>query len=179
MYVLPGWFLLRNIVFRGKCKNNSILILIDGTITAPSDYHVIGNLENWLLFKMFMGFQFLVGYLMAKAMACGIVKPVARNALVEQRYVHFLEIFLVISCYESKTQYASSVKISNVKYQNIHGTSATEITVRFDCSEKNACIGIELENVDLTYNNQPANASCNNADGTSFGSIQIASCLGI
>lgn len=64
-----------------------------------------------------------------------------------------------------------------MKYQNIHGTSATEVAVKFDCSEKDPCTGIELENIDLTYKNQPANASCQNADGKSSGSVQPASCL--
>ncbi|XP_028803186.1 polygalacturonase-like [Neltuma alba] len=72
---------------------------------------------------------------------------------------------------------ASGVKISDVTYQDIHGTSATEVAVKFDCSSKNPCSGIRLEDVKLTYNNQIAQASCQNAGGTSQGSVQPESCL--
>ncbi|KAG5242226.1 polygalacturonase [Salix suchowensis] len=72
---------------------------------------------------------------------------------------------------------ASGVKISGVTYQDIHGTSATKVAVKFDCSKRSPCTGIRMENVRLTYNNQPAGASCNNADGTASGFIQPSSCL--
>ncbi|XP_045792169.1 polygalacturonase-like [Trifolium pratense] len=49
---------------------------------------------------------------------------------------------------------ASGIKISNIMYQNIHGTSATEVGVKFDCSPTNPCTGICLEDVMLTYENQ-------------------------
>ncbi|KAF2325593.1 hypothetical protein GH714_030860 [Hevea brasiliensis] len=71
----------------------------------------------------------------------------------------------------------SGVKINDVTYQDIHGTSATEMAVNFDCSNKNPCTGIKLEDVKLTYKNQPADASCTNADGTASGFVQPSSCL--
>ncbi|XP_054800259.1 polygalacturonase-like [Prosopis cineraria] len=74
-------------------------------------------------------------------------------------------------------QQASGVKISDVKYQDIHGSSATEVAVKFDCSSENPCSGIALEDVRLTYNNQIAQASCRNAGGTSQGLVQPESCL--
>ncbi|KAJ9187208.1 hypothetical protein P3X46_002693 [Hevea brasiliensis] len=72
---------------------------------------------------------------------------------------------------------ASGVKISDVTYQDIHGTSATEVAVKFDCSNKYPCTGIRMEDVKLTYKNQPADASCNNADGKASGVVQPSSCL--
>ncbi|KAJ9173937.1 hypothetical protein P3X46_017020 [Hevea brasiliensis] len=71
----------------------------------------------------------------------------------------------------------SGVKISDVTYQDIRGTSATEVAIKFDCSKKNPCSGIKLKDVKLNYKNQPADASCDNADGTAFGFIQPSSCL--
>ncbi|KAL7219480.1 hypothetical protein ACSBR2_012516 [Camellia fascicularis] len=71
----------------------------------------------------------------------------------------------------------SGVKISDVTYQDIHGTSATEVAVNFDCSEQNPCTKIILEDVNLIYMNQPAQASCVNAEGTSSGTVQPTSCL--
>nr|TKS07440.1 hypothetical protein D5086_0000113530 [Populus alba] len=63
---------------------------------------------------------------------------------------------------------ASGVKISDVTYQDIHGTSATELAVKFDCSRKYPCTGIKLQDVKLTYDNKPAEASCINAGGVAF-----------
>ncbi|KAA8532173.1 hypothetical protein F0562_006685 [Nyssa sinensis] len=72
---------------------------------------------------------------------------------------------------------ASGVKISDVAYEDIHGSSATEVAVKFDCSKKNPCSGITLEDVKLTYRNKPAQASCANAGGSSSGLVQPTSCL--
>ncbi|PQQ09817.1 polygalacturonase-like [Prunus yedoensis var. nudiflora] len=71
----------------------------------------------------------------------------------------------------------SGVKISDVTYQDIHGTSATEVAVKFDCSSKNPCSNIKMEDVKLTYKNQAAEASCSHAAGTSAGTVQPTSCL--
>ena len=51
IYVPAGSFYLRQVAFSGPCKNNAIIISIDGTLVAPSDYKVIGNSGNWLLFE--------------------------------------------------------------------------------------------------------------------------------
>jgi len=80
-------------------------------------------------------------------------------------------------CFMICIEQASGVKISDVIYQDIHGTSATQVAVRFDCSIKFPCTGIKMEDVKLTYKNQPAGASCNNADGTTLGVILPNSCL--
>ncbi|KAK4856752.1 hypothetical protein QYF36_020768 [Acer negundo] len=74
-------------------------------------------------------------------------------------------------------QWNSGVKISDVTYEDIHGTSATEVAVKFDCSSKNPCSNIKLEDVKLTYKNQQASASCIHADGSSDGVVQPGSCL--
>lgn len=71
----------------------------------------------------------------------------------------------------------SGVKISDVTYQDIHGTSATEVAVKFDCSSKYPCSNIKMEDVKLTYKNQAAEASCSHAAGTSAGTVQPTSCL--
>ncbi|KAM0013720.1 putative endo-polygalacturonase [Helianthus debilis subsp. tardiflorus] len=72
---------------------------------------------------------------------------------------------------------ASGVKISNVVYENVHGTSATRVAVKFDCSKGNPCSGIVLKNVDLKFGGQPANSSCSYAAGTASGLLQPTSCL--
>lgn len=70
------------------------------------------------------------------------------------------------------------MKISDVKYQDIRGTSATEVAVKFDCSKKYPCSGIALEDVNLSYRDQPAEASCVNVGGRASGSEKQTSCLG-
>ncbi|GMN57206.1 hypothetical protein TIFTF001_026318 [Ficus carica] len=74
----------------------------------------------------------------------------------------------------------SGVKVSNVTYQDINGTSATEVAVKFDCSSKSSCSNIRLQDVNLTYKNVlPAQASCNHASGTASGLVQPSSCLSL
>ncbi|KAF9601595.1 hypothetical protein IFM89_020511 [Coptis chinensis] len=71
----------------------------------------------------------------------------------------------------------SGVKISDVTYKGIHGTSATQVAVEFHCSVQQPCRGIILENVDLTYQNKAAQSSCTSADGSTYGVVHPSSCL--
>ncbi|KAF2325596.1 hypothetical protein GH714_030912 [Hevea brasiliensis] len=56
-----------------------------GTIIAPSDYHVIGNSENWLLFENVHGVLISSGILDGQGTSLWNCKASARNALVKQR----------------------------------------------------------------------------------------------
>ncbi|CAI9777082.1 unnamed protein product [Fraxinus pennsylvanica] len=71
----------------------------------------------------------------------------------------------------------SGVKISDITYQDIHGSSSTEIAMKFDCSKQYPCNDVTLEDVNLTCNNKPAQSSCINADGKSSSFVQPNSCL--
>ncbi|CAO2838302.1 unnamed protein product [Amaranthus hypochondriacus] len=73
---------------------------------------------------------------------------------------------------------ASGVKISDVTYQDIHGTSATEVAVKFDCSAVNHCQNLKLDNVKLSFNKkQPAKATCAYAEGSTRGLVVPKTCL--
>ncbi|KAL6504133.1 hypothetical protein OROGR_026056 [Orobanche gracilis] len=74
---------------------------------------------------------------------------------------------------------ASGVKISNVTYKDIHGTSATQVAVKFECSKMKPCSGIMLSGVNLTYGGKQAAAAaaCANAGGTTKGLVNPTSCL--
>ncbi|XP_071689545.1 polygalacturonase-like [Rutidosis leptorrhynchoides] len=73
---------------------------------------------------------------------------------------------------------ASGVKISNVRYQDIHGTSATKVAVKLDCSKKYPCQGITMQDVNLSFRNQlSAYAYCANAAGTTLGVMKPTGCL--
>ncbi|KAK1271208.1 hypothetical protein QJS04_geneDACA006142 [Acorus gramineus] len=73
----------------------------------------------------------------------------------------------------------SGIKISDVRYNDIRGTSATEVAVKLDCSRSNPCRGIVLQDVKLTYKNKPALSSCKHAVGKVKGVVALAppSCL--
>ena len=51
IYVPVGRFYLRQLVFRGPCKNNAIIMRIAGTLVAPSDYRILGYTGNWVVFE--------------------------------------------------------------------------------------------------------------------------------
>ncbi|KAK2998747.1 hypothetical protein RJ639_023186 [Escallonia herrerae] len=71
----------------------------------------------------------------------------------------------------------SGVKISQVTYRNIQGTSATPTAMTFDCSPSNPCRGIRLEGINLSYMNRQAQSLCSNVGGTTSGVIMPNSCL--
>ncbi|KAL2336108.1 hypothetical protein Fmac_010554 [Flemingia macrophylla] len=53
----------------------------------------------------------------------------------------------------------SGIKISQITYSNIKGSSATSEAVTFDCSPSNPCQGIKLQDINLNYNNRAATPS--------------------
>ncbi|KAK9103114.1 hypothetical protein Sjap_020368 [Stephania japonica] len=60
---------------------------------------------------------------------------------------------------------------SRTKDLNITGSSASEMAVNFDCSKTNPCTGIVLDIVDLTYESNPATASCTSVVGSATGPV--------
>ncbi|EAZ14447.1 hypothetical protein OsJ_04368 [Oryza sativa Japonica Group] len=79
---------------------------------------------------------------------------------------------------------SSGIKISEVEYADVRGSSATPVAVSFDCSRSNPCSGIRLRDVRLTYQGKSgrlqaagAVSSCRNAQGTASGLVVPPSCL--
>ncbi|KAJ6734077.1 hypothetical protein OIU79_001359 [Salix purpurea] len=248
IYVPQGRFYLGQVRFQGPCKNHAILLRIDGTLVAPSDYKVIGNAKNWLIFENVNGVTVSGGTLDGQGAGLWSCKDSGKGScprgakdwnrvttvyrLAPAPLIYGLKMWLVDLAMESvKTttftgtqnglrikswgrpsngfardilfQHAvmnnvqnpilidqnycpgekncpgqdSGVKISGVSYQDIHGSSATEVAVKFDCSKKYPCTGIKLQDVKLTYKNQPAEASCSNTGGVASGLVQPTSCL--
>ncbi|CAJ1911403.1 unnamed protein product [Sphenostylis stenocarpa] len=67
----------------------------------------------------------------------------------------------------------SAIQIKNVWYQNITGTSASDIAVKFDCSEKFPCQEITLQNIDLECEGgDDAEAWCKNVELSYFGYVK-------
>ncbi|KAJ0034858.1 hypothetical protein Pint_26353 [Pistacia integerrima] len=50
IYVPKGRYLMKEVEFQGPCKSR-ILVHINGTIIAPTDYRALGNSGYWILFK--------------------------------------------------------------------------------------------------------------------------------
>ncbi|XP_043816105.1 exopolygalacturonase [Manihot esculenta] len=67
----------------------------------------------------------------------------------------------------------SKVKISDVSFKNIKGTSATALTVQLICSSGIPCEKVELANIDLTYSGPegPAKSECIDVKLTIVGKI--------
>ncbi|KAK4729484.1 hypothetical protein R3W88_022472 [Solanum pinnatisectum] len=72
----------------------------------------------------------------------------------------------------------SGIKINQVTYQNIFGTSTTQVAMNFECSSSNPCSGIKLQDIKLTYlNNKKAQSICKNIRGNTGGVILPDNCL--
>lgn len=75
---------------------------------------------------------------------------------------------------------SSGVKVSQVTFKNVKGTSSTQAAMKFDCSPSNPCTGIRLQDIKLTYNDRmrrPAFAYCKNARGSHGGKVIPRSCI--
>ncbi|KAL6127938.1 hypothetical protein ACLB2K_071299 [Fragaria x ananassa] len=303
MYVPKGRFLLKAAVFRGPCKSR-VLVQIDGTLIAPTDYRALGNSGYWILFIKINGLGVYGAKLDAKGAGFWACRKSGKSCPVAARSITFnwvnnlvisdlvsinsQETHLVINSCKNvvvrnvklsapadspntdgihvqgstwvtitgatlmtgddcvsigkdvkeagvedvtltnavfsgsdngvriKTwarassgfvtnilfqnivmrnvknpviidqnycpskncpNQSSGVKISQVTYKNIQGTSATAEAVTFDCSPSNPCRGIKLQDIKLRYLNKVATSSCNNIDGTSTGVLMPQSCV--
>ncbi|KAL4036955.1 hypothetical protein IC575_000533 [Cucumis melo] len=65
----------------------------------------------------------------------------------------------------------SKIKISNVSFKNIRGTSATPVAVKLVCSKSIPCEGVEVIDINLTYsgNRGPIVSECANVMPTITG----------
>ncbi|KAJ4846868.1 hypothetical protein Tsubulata_011871 [Turnera subulata] len=72
----------------------------------------------------------------------------------------------------------SKVKISNVSFKNIKGTSNTPVAVKILCSSGIPCEKVELNGIDLKYtgNQGPAKSECKNAKLTVTGTLNPPGC---
>lgn len=71
----------------------------------------------------------------------------------------------------------SAVQLSDVRYADISGTSATDVAVKLACSAGVPCSGIVLESVDIVLDqvgkgNQVITSYCLNAQGSKIGEVK-------
>ncbi|KAJ7949176.1 polygalacturonase-like [Quillaja saponaria] len=73
---------------------------------------------------------------------------------------------------EQCTEQEKAVQVSNVVYQNIGGTSASEVAIKFDCSKSFPCQGIWIQDVNLVrQGNGAVTGSCANVRFFNRGNI--------
>lgn len=66
----------------------------------------------------------------------------------------------------------SAVAVKGVLYKNIRGTSATDISINFNCSSAVPCRNIELQDISLvTANTFASSSSCINVHSDESGSV--------
>ncbi|KAJ8651083.1 hypothetical protein MRB53_004106 [Persea americana] len=107
---------------------------------------------------------FVRGVVFQRAVMKGVQNPI----IIDQNYCPHNE--------DCPSQ-ASGVKISQVKFQNIKGTSATKVAMKFNCSSSSPCKGIALQDIELMYQDQLAESFCQNVNGTTLGLVMPPSCL--
>lgn len=72
----------------------------------------------------------------------------------------------------------TAIKIENVQFRNVSGTSTLPVVGWFNCSAISPCTNITLEDIDLTQaNGEPAEFRCTAAHGAAVGSVTPESCL--
>ncbi|CAL0322985.1 unnamed protein product [Lupinus luteus] len=77
--------------------------------------------------------------------------------------MHFEDITMV--------NYPSKIKIIDVSFKNIRGTSATHQAIVLDCSSSVPCESVELNDIDLTFNGAATTAKFANTKPTIKGKV--------
>ncbi|KAK2965203.1 hypothetical protein RJ640_019958 [Escallonia rubra] len=84
--------------------------------------------------------------------------------------------------YNSKSKSGgSNVKITDVHFKNIRGTSVTPVAVALNCSDVAPCEGLELADIDFTFSGKSANgaalsSACANAKADFTGKMNPSAC---
>uniref|UniRef100_A0A5B7B9H6 endo-polygalacturonase n=1 Tax=Davidia involucrata TaxID=16924 RepID=A0A5B7B9H6_DAVIN len=101
----------------------------------------------------------------------------AENILFQNVVMHNVSNPIIIDqkyCDQSKPcpEQASAVKVQNVVYKNIRGTSASEVAIKLDCSKSFPCEGMVLQDVNLVHEEDgKEKASCMNVRLSSRGKV--------
>lgn len=82
------------------------------------------------------------------------------------------------SCPYPKPLKTSAVKISQIMYRNITGTTKSEKAMTFACSDTVPCSNIVLSNINLESEDGTVETYCNSAEGFGYGIVHpSADCL--
>ncbi|XP_074284494.1 polygalacturonase-like [Silene latifolia] len=98
-----------------------------------------------------------------------VMKDVYNPIIIDQKYCPNFQC--------PRNNKNSGVRINNVKYRNIKGTSASKVALSFVCSPSNPCQGLKVQDINLTFKQTPASVYCSNAHGTHQGTVIPRSCF--
>ncbi|MFS8005436.1 putative endo-polygalacturonase [Helianthus anomalus] len=90
-------------------------------------------------------------------------KGYARSILFEDISLINVKNPIIIDQHYGNEATTSAVKVSDVTYRNIHGSSASKIAINFDCDEEVKCTRIVTNEVGITGDD--VYADCKNVDG--------------
>nr|ACN85327.1 polygalacturonase precursor [Oryza brachyantha] len=103
-----------------------------------------------------------------------VMRRVRNPIIIDQEYCPY------ISCHHQSERPPSVVKISDVKFRNIRGVSATQVAVKLSCSAASPCRGLELRDIDLRYVRRgvaTVSRCANVAGGVTGGTLVPPSCI--
>ncbi|KAK9725279.1 hypothetical protein RND81_05G133600 [Saponaria officinalis] len=109
----------------------------------------------------------------------GFVQGVTfRNIIMRQVYNPIIIDQEYCPHYQCPPHQNTGVKIRNIKYRNIKGTSASKVAMEFKCNPSKPCEGLKLQDIKLSFKRgSPATSHCSNARGTSRGVVIPRSCF--
>ncbi|TYI24278.1 hypothetical protein ES332_A06G222800v1 [Gossypium tomentosum] len=133
-------------------------VLVDGAF--------ISNTENGVRIKTWQGGS---GYASDMKFMNILMENVAYPIIIDQYYCDS-----DLPC----ANQTLAVKVDNISYVHIKGTSAVEEAIRFACSDSLTCEGLYLEDIQLVSKTRGITKSfCWEAYGSSSGLVQPAPCL--
>ncbi|KAL4181928.1 hypothetical protein AMTRI_Chr12g273520 [Amborella trichopoda] len=99
-----------------------------------------------------------------------VMNNVANPIIIDQQYCPYS------SCPQKGP---SRLKISDISFKNIRGTTSSKVAVNLLCSEAFPCQNVKLDDIKLEYNKQgeTSTASCTNVKGVSAGVQMPPTCL--
>ncbi|KAL5698063.1 galacturonan 1,4-alpha-galacturonidase [Ranunculus cassubicifolius] len=133
-------------------------VLVDGAL--------LSNTENGMRIKTWQGGS---GFAERITFRNILMENVSNPIIIDQYYC---------DSFTPCDNQTSAVKVSNISFVDIQGTSATEEAIRIACSDTSPCEDIYLENIHLqSYTGEITTAFCWNAAGSSLGEVHPPSCL--
>ncbi|KAG6582328.1 putative polygalacturonase, partial [Cucurbita argyrosperma subsp. sororia] len=147
-----------------------------GSLGKNGDYNVVENVyvsecilqdtQNGVRIKTWEG-----GYGYAKNITFEKItlENVKNPIIIDQHYTAY--------AYGRKNK-GREIKVSDVTYRDVHGTSANEKAITLDCSRAR-CTNIIMEEVNITTStsDEEAKSFCQNADGESTSTVPPVPCL--
>nr|GMC72068.1 O-fucosyltransferase 23-like [Ipomoea batatas] len=189
-------FLVFPLTFWGPCNSQKIYFMISGEIIAPSSMGTWKGRDasEWVVFRDVKGLT-----IDGSGTIDGQGKPwwdnscryhpslvgrgTVRDVIFENLLFNYVGNPIIIDQHYCNIQGAcrdtgSGVKISNIVYRDIFGTSSTDVAINLNCSKSVPCTNIVMQFVQLSSATpgKIVSADCENAYGQEYG-VGPTSCL--